>query len=682
MSTPAKGKSMLKSLTEPKTPENSVPFDLLDPRDFMEAVDQALDLARERIKNIESQIHPDFNNTVEALEFCSRELNQVTSVFFNLHYACTNETIDSQAAEISQKLANYSNDIYLSEKLFKQIQIIYESHKKEALSKEQKKLMEETHLEFVRNGALLSPKDKEKLRDMDQQLATLGPLYSQNLLKSTHAFHLNIEDPSKVSCLPESVREAARGEAKKRKEKGWTFHLQAPSYIPFMKYMEEPKLRQKMWTAFNSRSLQGKFSNRSICQKIAELRQKRAKLLGYPTHAHYVLEKRMAKTPKNVLSFLEKLKSPFLRAAKKELERLKEFVSKDLAQESEIQAWDFGFYSQKLKANLYDFNDEDLRAYFPLQAVVEGLFIHANKLYGLEFSKQTQIPVYHPEVEVYGSKKQGRFVGLLYLDLFARKNKQAGAWMTHYKEQGFDGQRMNRPHISIVCNFSRPSRDKPSLLTFQEVQTLFHEFGHSLHALLSDCYYPSLSGTHVLWDFVELPSQIMENWTYEKQSLDLFARHYRSGEKIPGELIKKIRDSMNFQAGIQALRQIGLSVLDMNWHTDLSAKDPDPMVLERKALREFQLLPEVPETNLSVSFSHIFDGGYCAGYYSYKWAEVLDADAFEVFKKEGLFHQQTAHRFEREILSRGGVEDPAVLYRNFRGRDPNIDALLKRSGVL
>ena len=673
---------MLKNLTEPKTPENSVPFHLLDPRDFMETVDQALDLARRRVKNIESQTHPDFKNTMEALEVSSRELNQVTSVFFNLHYACTNETIDSQAAEISQKLANYSNDIYLSEKLFKQIQSIYESHKKETLSKEQKKLMEETHLEFVRNGALLSPKDKEKLRDMDQQLAALGPLYSQNLLKATHAFHLNIEDPSKVNCLPESVREAAREEAKKRKEKGWTFHLQAPSYIPFMKYMEDSKLRQKMWTAFNSRSLQGEFSNRPICQKIARLRQKRARLLGYPTHAHYVLEKRMAGTPKKVLSFLEKLKSPFLKAAKKELKRLKEFVSKDLAKESEIQAWDFGFYSQKLKTNLYDFNDEDLRPYFPLQAVVEGLFIHANKLYGLEFSKEREIPVYHPEVEVYRSKKQGRFTGLLYLDLFTRKNKQGGAWMTHYKEQGFDGQRMNRPHISIVCNFSRPTGDKPSLLTFQEVQTLFHEFGHSLHALLSDCYYPSLSGTHVFWDFVELPSQIMENWTYEKESLDLFARHYRSGEKIPGELVKKIRDSMNFQIGIQSLRQIGLSMLDMNWHTDLSTRNPDPMALEREVLREFQLLPEVPETNLSVSFSHIFDGGYSAGYYSYKWAEVLDADAFEVFKKEGLFHQQTAHRFEREILSRGGVEDPVVLYRNFRGRDPDIDALLRRSGLL
>jgi len=451
--------------------------------------------------------------------------------------------------------------------------------------------------------------------------------------------------------------------------------------MPFMKYMEDRDLREKMWMAFNTKALDGEFSNREICQKIAEFRNARAQLLGFPTHAHFVLKKRMAKTPEKVFDFLEELKGPSFKAAQKDLEQLKSYVKDELGENIDIKSWDFSFYSEKLKKHLFDLNDEDLRPYFPLDQAIEGIFVHGEKLYGLSFEKDTSIPVYHPDVEAYRVSKGDKKIGLLYLDIFPRENKKSGAWMTNYREQGFDGEDVLRPHVSLVCNFSKPTSNQPSLLTFYEVQTLFHEFGHGLHSLLSDCHYTSLSGTNVLWDFVELPSQLMENWTYEKESLDLFAKHYKTGEKIPEALVQKLNDSRNFQAGYGSLRQISFSMVDMTWHTDIKGKDLDPMAIEESATKDIQLLPKIPGTNFSVGFSHIFAGGYSAGYYSYKWAEVLDADAFEAFKEKGLFNQEVAGKFYSEVLSRGGVDDPAQLYKNFRGKDPDSGALLRRSGL-
>lgn len=673
---------MLETLTHPKTPENSVPFDQLNSEDYPAAVDEAIRRAKKNVAKIETEKNPNFKNTIEALEVSSKDLDRVTSVFFNLYQACTDDTIDANIGPISEKLAEYGNDVQLSEPLFQNIKKVYESADKETLNREQKKLLQETFESFARNGALLNETQKETLREIDREMASLTPIFSQNLLKATHAFVLNITDEAVVATLPESVKESAREEAQNRKQEGYTFTLQAPSYIPFMKYMDDRNLREKMWLAYNSKALEGEFSNRENCQRIAQLRLARAQLLGFPTHADFVLQKRMAKTPQTALQFINQLKSPSLNAAKKELEELKAFIKNTLKENIELQSWDVAYYSEKLKKHLYDLNDEDLRPYFPLAAVINGVFVHGEKLYGLKFKKDQKIPVYHPDVEAYRVEKGGEFVGLLYLDIFPRENKKSGAWMTNFREQGFDGEKVNRPHVSIVCNFTKPTKDAPSLLTFNEVQTLFHEFGHSLHSLLSNCHYTSLSGTNVLWDFVELPSQIMENWTHEKESLDLFAKHYETGEKIPSALIDKLKKSQNFQAGLQSLRQITFSLVDFAWHTDLDAKDLDPIALEKVALQGLELLPKIPNTNFSVGFSHIFAGGYSAGYYSYKWAEVLDADAFEAFKEKGIFDPTVANRFYQEILSRGGVDDPAELFRKFRGRDPDITPLLKRSALL
>jgi peptidyl-dipeptidase Dcp len=660
--------------------DQAVPFNQINSQDFPLAIDDAIKITRERIQKIENENEPTFENTVEALELASLEMDQITTVFFNLYHACTDPHIDEAVTEISQKLAQLSNDIQLSEPLFKNVKKVFDQQSSANLNKEQTKLLKECYESFTRNGALLGPEDKNQLREIDQQMAQLSPQYSQNVLKATHAYRLNIQKKSQVEALPESVKETARKEAEKRGESGWTFTLQAPSYMPFMKSMQDRSLREQMWRAFNSKALDGEFSNRKICQQIAELRNRRAKLLGAPTHAHFVLQKRMAQTPDEVFRFLEQLKEPSLTQARKDLKSLTQYVQTELKEDIEIQPWDFSFYSEKYKKHLFDLNDEDLRPYFPLEQVIKGIFIHGEKLYGLKFEEDSKLQVYHDDVKVYRVTKGTQDIGLLYLDMFPRENKKSGAWMTNYREQGFDGRQKRRPHVSIVCNFSPPTENKPSLLTFYEVQTLFHEFGHSLHSLLSDCYYSSLAGTNVLWDFVELPSQLMENWTYEKESLDLFAQHYETGERIPEELVEKLSQSRNFNSGYGSLRQIGFSLVDMYWHSNIEEKDLDPVAVEDQATRDVQLLPKIPGTNFSVSFSHIFAGGYSAGYYSYKWAEVLDADAFEAFKEEGLFDPQVANRFYTHILSRGGVEDPAVLYKNFRGQEPDPKALLRRSG--
>ncbi len=672
---------MIELLKNPNTPDEAMPFDKVESQNFEVEIDKAIKTAKENVKKIEEEPSPTFENIIEALELSSFDLDKITTLFFNLYHACTDEEIDKAVGPVSEKLAQYGNDVQLSDKLFAQVKKIYDQKDDLKLNSEQEKLLLETYEGFTRNGALLSTEDKDKLREIDQKMASLSPQYSQNLLKATNAFTLNIEDKSKVEGLPESVLATAEEEAKDKGQKGWTFTLQAPSYIPFMKYTKDRSLREKMWKAYNSRAFTGETSNREICQQIAKLRHQRANLLGYKTHAHFVLEKRMAKNPERVFEFLDELKTPSFRAAKADLDQLRSFMKESEGADFDLMPWDFGFYSEKLKKARYDISDEELRPYFPVDAVIDGVFIHGQRLYSLEFKENKDVPVYHKDVKAYNVTRGDDYIGILYLDLYPRENKKSGAWMTNYREQGFDGTSVKRPHVSICCNFSKPTSTQPSLLTFNEVQTLFHEFGHGLHSLLSDCYYQSISGTNVLWDFVELPSQLMENWTYEKESLDLFAKHYKTGEKIPKDLVEKLNKARNFQSGYGSLRQISFGLVDMNWHTEIEGKDMDPLAIEEQALKDIQLMPKVEGTNFSVGFAHIFAGGYSAGYYSYKWAEVLDADAFEAFKEKGLFDKDVAGRFYSEVLSRGGVKDPSELYRSFRGKDPDTGALLRRSGL-
>ncbi len=672
---------MLEALNKPNTPDNSIPFDKISSQDFANDIEKAIETAKKNIEKIENEPNPNFENIIEALELSSSDLDKVTTVFFNLYHACTDDEIDKAVGPVSEKLAHYSNDVQLSEKLFKQVKTVYDQKDRLNLNAEQLKLLNDSYEGFTRNGALLPENKKEELRALDQKMASLSPQYSQNLLKATNAFSLNITDKEKVEGLPDSVLATAEEEAHSKKQEGWTFTLQAPSYLPFMKYMKDRNLREQMWKAFNSRAFSGETSNRELCKQIAELRHQRANLLGYPTHAHFVLEKRMAKNPDKVFAFLDELKAPSFKAAQQDLQQLKDFMKETEGVDFDLMPWDFAYYSEKLKKARYDISDEELRPYFPVEAATHGIFIHGEKLYGLHFKENKAIPVYHEDVKAFDVHRDQEYIGILYLDLYPRENKKSGAWMTNFREQGFNGKEVLRPHVSICCNFSKPTKTQPSLLTFNEVQTLFHEFGHALHSLLSDCYYQSLSGTNVLWDFVELPSQLMENWTYEKESLDLFAKHYQSGEMIPKELVEKLNKARNFQSGYGSLRQISFGLVDMNWHTDINGKDLDPLAIEEQALKDLQLMPKVEGTNFSVGFSHIFAGGYSAGYYSYKWAEVLDADAFEAFKEKGLFDKDVASKFYSEVLSRGGVDDPSKLYRQFRGKDPDTKALLRRSGL-
>jgi peptidyl-dipeptidase Dcp len=673
---------MLDLLLNPATPYASIPFNQLEPQKFEASFDEAFAIARQRIQQIESEQNPNFTNIIEAMELASLELDHISSIFFNLYHACTNEHLDQMVGPISEKLAEFSNDIQLSPQLFKQVREVYQQKDQLSLNREQIKLLQDTFEGFTRNGALLDDEDKQKLRELDKQLASLSPQYSQNLLKATNAYRINIDDEKLVAALPSSVKAAAREEAQQKGEAGWTFTLQAPSYIPFMKYMPERSLREQMWKAYNSKALVGEFSNRELCGQIARLRFQRAQLLGFKNHADFVLQKRMAKSPERVGQFLDELKQPSLTAARRDIDELKAFISTILQENVVLMPWDFAYYSEKMKKHAYDIDDEELRPYFPVDKVVEGVFLHGKKLYDLDFNLSSKVPVYNDDVDVFEVTRQGEFIGLLYIDLYPRENKKSGAWMTNYVDQGFDGKEVRRPHVSIVCNFTRPVGDQPSLLTFNEVQTLFHEFGHALHSLCSHCHYRSLAGTHVLWDFVELPSQIMENWTYEPESLSLFARHYQTGEVIPQKLIDKLNKARLFQEGYASLRQISFSLVDLKWHQDIEKQNLDPVALEDEVLGEVQLLPRIEGTNFSVGFSHIFAGGYSAGYYSYKWAEVLDADAFEAFKEAGIFNPQVANQFYREILSRGGVEDPGQLFKNFRGREPDSQALLRRSGFI
>ncbi len=626
---------------------------------------------------------PSFKNTIEALDFAGRQLDRATSLFFNLNSAETNDEIQKIAQEISPLLTEFSNDITLNNKLFERIKTVYKAKDKLNLTPEQKMLLDRKYKSFSRNGANLPDDKKLELREIDKKLSQLKLKFGENVLAETNKFEMLITDKKDLSGLPDGAKEAAKHLAESKNKIGWLFTLDYPSYIPFMTYAANRKLREKLARAFGSKGFKNdKLDNQQIVLDIVNLRHKRAKLLSYKTHAHFVLEERMAETPEKVSEFLIELLKKAKPAAKKEFENLQNFA-KELDGIEKLQKWDSAYYSEKLKQKLFDLDDEKLKPYFKLENVIDGVFIVAKKLFGLEFKKITNIDTYHEDVLTYEVvDEKGELVSIFYADFFPRPGKRNGAWMTSFKPQFVIDGKMERPHVSIVCNFTKPTKSKPSLLTFNEVTTLFHEFGHALHGMLANTTYPSLSGTNVYWDFVELPSQVMENWCYEKEALEVFAKHYQTGKVIPMDLIKKIKESATFNEGMRTLRQISFGLLDMGWHGQDPSNINDVKAFEVRAFKDTSLYPDVKDNCMSTSFSHIFQGGYSSGYYSYKWAEVLDADAFELFKEKGIFNKNVAKKFKENVLSKGGTENPMILYKRFRGQEPKPEALLKRAGLI
>ena len=666
------------------TPFDTAPFSSIKNEHFMPAFLQAMESARKEIDDIaNSEEEPNFENTIEALEFSGQHLDRIAGLFFNLNSAETNDTIQKIAQEISPLLSEFNNDIILNEKLFRKVQKVFEARDKYSLTEEQYTLLDKKYKNFSRNGANLNAEQKIRLREIDATLAKLKLKFGENLLKETNKYEMQLTNEDDLEGLPESAQDAASQLAKNKGKKGWLITLDYPSYIPFMKYARNRALRKELSIAFGSRGFHNdELDNRANVIKIANLRHERANLLGYKSHADFILEERMAETPEKVYDFLKELLLKAKPAAKQEFKELSEFA-KELDGIDQLQHWDGSYYSEKLKQKRFNLDDEKLKPYFKLENVIEGVFMITERLYGLSFKEVFDVDKYHPEVKTYRIyDSDNEFVSLLYADFHPREGKRAGAWMTSFKPQFKLKNKNERPHISNVCNFTRSSEKKPSLLTFNEVTTLFHEFGHALHGILANTTYPSLSGTSVYWDFVELPSQIFENWCYEKDALELFARHYESEEPIPMTYVESIKKSATFQEGMATMRQLSFGFLDMSWHASDPSAISDVKKHEVKAFKDTLLYPNNPETCMSVSFAHIFQGGYSAGYYSYKWAEVLDADAFDYFKEKGIFNSEVAEKFKNHILSKGGTEKPMVLYKRFRGREPKIEALLERAGLM
>ena len=665
-------------------PFDAVPFSKVKTEHFKPAFLQALEEARGEIDQITGRADaPDFENTIAALDYAGYRLDRISSLFFNLNSAETDAEIQALAQEISPLLSEFSNDITLNKDLFHKVQAVYEQRESLGLNPEERMLLDKKYRHFKRNGALLDEAGKKRLREIDTRLAGLKLTFGEHVLEETNRYVLHLTEPTDLSGLPEPLLEAAQAKARSLDKEGWVFTLEYPSYLPFMKYADNRNLRRELYMAFSSKGFHGdKLDNQKIVLEIAALRFERSRLLGYKDHARFVLEERMAKTPESVESFLQELLVMALPAARRELEELKAFAAKEGAG-FELESWDKAYYSEKLKQRRFNLDDEVLKPYFELDRVVAGVFEVARKLFGLQFKEDPSIETYHEEVKAYRvSDADGKFIALFYADYHPRPGKRGGAWMTSYKPQFRKDGKQERPHVSIVCNFTRATEKRPALLTFTEVTTLFHEFGHALHGMLADTTYPGLSGTSVYWDFVELPSQIMENWCYQPSALELFASHYQTGELIPAELVKRVEASSNFQEGMATLRQLSFGFLDLAWHQGDPTGITDVKAHEDAAFAPTRLLPDHPQTCMSTSFSHIFQGGYAAGYYSYKWAEVLDADAFAYFKEAGIFNRDVADRFREFILSKGGTEDPMDLYKRFRGREPEINALLERAGLM
>ena len=667
-----------------ETPFQTAPFSKIKTEDFLPAVRAAINSAKAEIDAITSNVEsPNFKNTIEALEFSGQQLERITSIFFNLNAAETNDEIQKTAQEISPLLSEFSNDITLNQTLFERIKTVYNQKHQLKLTTEQSTLLDKKYKSFSRNGANLNDEDKIKLRDIDMKLSSLKLKFGENVLADTHNYELHILNEKDLEGLPEGVIEAAKQVAESKQKEGWIFTLDYPSYIPFMTYAKNRELRKELAIAAGKKGFQNNTNNNeAIVLEIAKLRHQRANLLRYQTHAHFVLEERMAKSPEAVHKFLNELLEKAKPAALKEYAELKQFA-KQVDGIDTIQKWDSAYYAEKLKQQRFNLDDELLKPYFKLENVIDGVFKIAQKLYDLHFEEVNNIDTYHEEVKTYLVKfGNGELAAVFYADFFPRKGKRNGAWMTSYKPQYVKNGANERPHISIVCNFTKPTKTKPSLLTFNEVTTLFHEFGHALHGMLANTTYPSLSGTSVYWDFVELPSQILENWCYEKDALALFARHYETNEPIPMDFIERIKAAATFHQGLQTLRQLSFGILDMNWHGMDPSRIENVKQYELEAFKETNLFPDVAENCMSTSFSHIFQGGYSSGYYSYKWAEVLDADAFEYFKEEGIFNSEVAGKFKNFVLSQGGTDDPMTLYKKFRGQEPKPEALLKRAGLL
>ncbi|MFK8276060.1 M3 family metallopeptidase [Capnocytophaga cynodegmi] len=666
------------------TPYQSTPFGDYKVEDFKSAIEQAISESLKEIDKIaNSKTKPTFKNTIEALAFNGEKLGRFTMMFFNLNSAETSKELQKEAQSISPMLSDYENDIRLNAKLFARVKEVYDNRKKLKLSPEETTLLDKTYKGFTRNGANLSESQKQRLREIDKELSTLSLRFGENVLAETQAFELHITDEKDLKGLPEFAIEAAAQTASDRNKKGWIFTLDFPSYSAFVKYAENRDLRKKMFVAFASRGFnKNANNNEKNILEIVKLRDERAKLLGYNNYAAFVLEERMADTPEIVNNFLNDLLKKAKPAAQRELEELKAFAQKRDGV-TDFQKWDFTFYSEKLKQEKFSLDDEKLKPYFKLENAVNGMFQVANKLYGLNFKKIDTIEKYHEEVDTYlVTDEKGEYISLFYTDFFPRPGKRAGAWMSSFKNQHKRNGENSRPHITIVCNFTRPTKTQPSLLSFYEVRTLFHEFGHALHGILSNTTYPNLSGTSVSRDFVELPSQVLENWCYEKEALSLFATHYQTNELIPMELVEKIKKSSSFMEGLQTMRQLSFGILDMAWHTADPKTIKSVKEFEDKAVAVTELYPMIAESCFSTAFSHIFQGGYAAGYYSYKWSEVLDADAFEVFSTNGIFDKKTAKSFKDNVLSKGGSEKPMELYKRFRGKEPSPEALLKRAGLM
>ncbi|MFY0592268.1 M3 family metallopeptidase [Roseivirga sp.] len=668
-----------------QTPFNTPPFEEIKNEHFKPAIEHLIIEAKKEIDEVVSNnAKADFENTIVALEKSGKQLDRASSVFFNLNSAETSDEIQLLARDISPLLTEFSNDILLNEALFSRVKEVFDTVDKQALSEEQQTLLSKTYKGFVRNGALLNDTDKEKLRSIDVELSQLSLEFGEHVLAETNKYEMVLKDASDLEGLPPFAVEQAKETAKEKgHEDSWVITLDYPSYVPFMTYAKNRELRKELSIAFSTKAFKGdELDNQEIVKRIVNLRNERAALLGYDTHAHFILEERMAESPQKVMDFLGEIRQYGKPGAANDVKQVADFAkAKDGLED--LQKWDFGYYSEKLKKEKYSIDDELLKPYFQLEKVVEGVFKTAELLYGITFVQNDDIQKYHKDVTVYEVKDEnGDHVSVFYADFFPRAGKRAGAWMTSYAGQSKNGSENHRPHVSIVCNFTKPTGATPSLLTFNEVTTLFHEFGHALHGMLANGTYESLSGTSVFWDFVELPSQILENWCYEKECLDLFAKHYETGESIPSELIDRIKESANFMEGYQTMRQLTFGLLDMAWHGQDNSNVSDVETFEKAIFVQTDVLPSVPGTNMSCSFSHIFQGGYSAGYYSYKWAEVLDADAFAHFKAHGIFNKEIAKKFKDHVLSAGGSTHPMTLYKRFRGQEPDVKALLKRAGLL
>ncbi len=670
-----------------KTLHDVVPFDRIRLEDYEEAFMEGIRRDKELLdKTINNPAKPTFDNTIinkeDDTEGYYDLLERVSTVFFNLLSAETNDEMDALAQKMSPILTQHANDMRLNEKLFERVRQVHLHHRR--LTPEEKRLLDDCYQGFVRSGALLDKEGKDRLRQLTEEASLLGLQFSQNLLKENKAFSLHITDAAQLDGLPQSAIDAAAEEAKQRGEEGWTFTLDAPCYSPFMTYSTQRELRRQMYMAYNTKGIHDNdCNNLAICQRLVNLRREIAQLLGFRTYADYVLKNRMASKVKNVYKLLYDLIDAYMPTAEKEYDQVEKLAQKMEGKDFDMRPWDQSYYSHKLQLKKYNLDAEMLRPYFELSQVIKGVFGLANRLYGITFKENKDIPVYHPDVKAYEVfDKDGSYLAVFYADFHPREGKQGGAWMTEYQGQYIDRKGKNiRPHVSVVMNLTKPTEDKPALLTLSEVETFLHEFGHSLHGMFANSRFESLSGTNVWWDFVELPSQFMENFAVEKEFLRTFAFHYQTGEPIPDELIERIRKSRNFMVANGCLRQVSFGLLDMAYYTKKDEFTDDIIPFEKKAWEKAMVQPQLPDTCMTAQFSHIMSGGYAAGYYSYKWAEVLDADAFSVFKKHGIFNQKVASSFRENILSKGGTENPMILYKRFKGGEPTIDALLRRNGI-